>query len=175
MDTHAERLTKPVAPAAGRASLRAFFLRFALAFAVLEGLVYLVLWHPAWFTPYAQLNARLAAALLRPFVEVQAVDTYLVSSGFSINVRPGCDGYQASAVLLAGIFAFPASRSRKANGAAVGVGALLALNQLRLAALLWTGLHHGEHFELMHLQVLPAAITAAALVLLLSWATWARE
>ncbi len=151
-------------------------LRFALAFALLETLVYLVLWHAPFFEPYAALNARLTAALLRPFLEgVQAQGGYLMAPTFSLQVRPGCDSYQASVVLLAGIIAFPAPLARKLIGAALGVACLLVLNLLRLAALLWTGIHHGALFARMHLEILPAVFVAAALFLLLSWALWARR
>lgn len=163
------------APASDRARLRTFFLRFALGFVLLEAFVYVVLWHERWFTPYGALNARVVAAFLRPFLEVEAMGEHLVSPTFSIAVRPGCDGYQASAVLLAGVLAFPASQKRKWLGAALGVAALLALNLLRLAALLWTGVHHPEHFELMHITVLPGLFVGVSLFLLLAWAHWARD
>jgi len=150
-------------------------LRFVLAFALLEALVYLVLWYAPFFEPYAALNARLTAALLRPFLEgAQAHDGYLMAPAFSLQVRPGCDSYQASAVLFAGIVAFPASLARKLIGAAVGATCLLILNLLRLAALLWTGVHHGALFERMHLEILPAVFVGVALFLLLAWTLWAR-
>ena len=153
-----------------------FALRFGLAFLLLEAFVYLVLWHPSWFTPYAEINARLTALLLAPFVEgLIAQGAYLASPEFTMLVRPGCDGYQACAVVLAGVWAFPAPRSRKWIGAVVGVAAMLALNPLRLAALLWTGIHHRAQFELMHIQVLPGLFVGAALFLLLGWAVWARS
>jgi exosortase/archaeosortase family protein len=173
--TTAASSERPATGATGNVSLRAFFLRFALAFMVLEAFVYLVLWHARWFTPYAELNAWLTAVLVRPWMEVRAVGAYLVSPAFSILVRPGCDGYQASAVLVAGVLAMPASSKQKWIGVALGVGALMALNLLRLAVLLWTGIHHGEHFEVVHIQVLPGLFAAASLFLLLGWAHWARR
>ncbi len=165
----------PTTAATGRAELRRFFLRFGLAFVLLEAFVYVVLWHPRVFTPYGALNAHLAAIVLAPFLDAHAMGAHLISPAFSLVVRPGCDGYQASAVLLAGVLAFPASRRSKWIGALLGVGALMALNLLRVAALLWTGVHHGEHFELVHIQVLPALFVLASLALLLGWAHWARD
>lgn len=157
------------------ASVRAFVLRFALAFVLLEALVYLVLWSAPVFEPYAALNARLTAVLLGPFLEgTQAHGAVLSAPAYSIQVRPGCDGYQASAVLLAGILAFPAPRARKWIGATLGIALLLLLNLLRLAALLWTGVHHAALFQRMHLEILPAVFVGAALFLLLGWALWAR-
>jgi exosortase/archaeosortase family protein len=156
--------------------VRTFVLRFAMAFLLLEAFVYFVLWHARWFTPYAEVNAYLTAVLLGPFLEgARASGEHLVSPTFSILVRPGCDSYQASAVLLAGIAAFPAALGRKLLGALVGVGCLMLLNLARLGALLWTGVHHRERFELMHLEVLPAVFVGASLLLLLGWALWARE
>jgi exosortase/archaeosortase family protein len=157
-------------------SVRGFVLRFVLVFAVLEAFVYLVLWSDAIFEPYAALNARLTALLLAPFLEgATASGGHLSTATFGVLVRPGCDAYQASAVLVAGIVAFPAARRKKCIGASVGVACLCALNLLRLAVLLWTGAHHPEQFERMHLEILPIVFVAAALTLLFSWAAWARR
>jgi exosortase/archaeosortase family protein len=113
---------------------------------------------------------------MSPILEgAHAAGSYLSTSRFSILVRPGCDAYQASAVLLAGVAAFPARTRHKLIGAAVGTAALMVLNFLRLGALLWTGENHPEQFERMHIQVLPIVFVAAALGLLLSWALWARR
>jgi exosortase/archaeosortase family protein len=156
-------------------SVRAFVLRFVAAFLVLEAFVYWVLWSEVLFAPYAELNARWSAVILGPFLEgAWAQDGYLMTPAFSIQVRPGCDSYQASAVLLAGIVAFPAPLARKLIGATVGSACLLVLNLLRLAMLQWTGSRHRALFESMHLEILPAAFVGAALFLLLSWALWAR-
>ena len=169
------RPREELARTGARLSVRAFVLRFVLAFALLEGLVYLVLWYAPFFEPYAALNARLTAVLLRPFLEgTQALGGYLTTPTFGFQVRPGCDSYQATAVLFAGIVAFPAALARKLIGAAVGAVCLLVLNLLRLAALLWTGVHHGALFDRMHLEILPAVFVGTALFLLLTWAVWAR-
>lgn len=156
--------------------VRRFLLRFALVFGLLEATVLLVLYRAAWFEPYARLNARLAAWLLGPLLEgVRAAGGVLVSPTYTIHVRPGCDAYQACVVLLAGVVAMPAPRARKWLGAGVGLLALLALNPPRLAALLWTGVHHRELFEEMHLSILPALYVLVALGLWLGWALWARR
>jgi len=155
--------------------VRSFALRFALAFVLLEALVYLVLWSGPLFDPYAALNARWTTALLAPFLDgARAEGAYLVTPTFSMQVRPGCDGFQASAVLLAGIVAFPATMRRKWIGALLGIGALLVLNLARLGVLLWTGVHARGSFQSMHLEILPAVFVGVALFLLLGWAVWAR-
>jgi len=159
----------------GSGSVRSFVLRFALAFVALELLVFLVLWHPTLFQPYAELNASGTAALFAPWIDgIRGMGNYLVSPGFSILVKPGCDAYQPAAVLVAGVVAFPASRGRKWLGAVAGVGILLALNVLRLGALMWTGLHHRDSFDSMHLEVLPGVYLLVALGLWLAWSWWAR-
>ena len=155
--------------------MRAFVLRFVLVFAVLETLVLLVLQHGAWFEPYAVWNARLTALLLAPLLDgTQALGDSLIAPGFSITIRPGCDAYEACAVLVAGIVAFPAPAGRKWVGVLFGVACLLVVNLLRLAALLWTGVHHPDLFEAMHLEILPVLLVAVSLGLLIAWALWAR-
>jgi exosortase/archaeosortase family protein len=150
-------------------------LRFALGFALLETLVYLVLWRNALFAPYARVSANLTALFFGPWIDgVRAMDTALVSSQFSIQVRPGCDSYQASAVLLAGIAAFPAPLARKLTGALLGVALLFALNVLRLGTILLVGIHRRELFDRMHLEILPGVFLFAALGLWLAWTSWVR-
>ncbi len=156
--------------------MRGFVAKFLLVFTALELLICLLLWRDSWFAPYAAVNARLSAALLAPWIEgVQSLHGYLIAPTFSINVRPGCDAYQASAVLLAGIAAFPAPLVRKIAGAAAGIGVLLVLNLFRLGAILWTGIHRPGLFDTMHLEVLPAGLFFMALGLFLVWALWVKR
>lgn len=152
-----------------------FVLRFALAFALLEGLVYFVLYRDTWFEPYAALNARVCAWVLAPFVEgVRASGAYLHASTFALDIRPGCDSYQSSAVLLAGIAAFPAPLRRKLVGVAAGVTILLLLNFARLGTMLLVCVRWPKAFDTLHLEVMPAILLFAALSLWLAWALWAR-
>ncbi len=150
-------------------------LRFALFFLIFEAAIFLVLWREPIFRPYAGFNAKLAAAVLSPFVDgTTAQSGFLSAPGFAIQVRPGCDAYQASAVLLAGIAAFPASARKKLAGALVGVAALCLLNVVRLAAILLTGIHRPALFDAMHLEIMPGVFMVSALVLWLAWAQWTR-
>ena len=159
----------------GGRSVAGFLWRFALVFAAAEILITFFLWKDAIFLPYAKLNARLTAALLSPWLEgVQASERFLISPLFTIQIRPGCDSYQASAVLLAGIAAFPAPLLKKLGGAAIGLVLLMGMNVLRLAAILLTGIHHPTLFNTMHLEILPGAFVVAALALWLTWALWSR-
>src|SRR5262245_44418894 len=96
--TRAEQSTRRARPL----PVRTFVLRFVLFFVALEALVRLALWYRPIFAPYAEVNARLTALLVAPFLDgAQATGAYLSAPGFSILVRPGCDAYQASAVLIA--------------------------------------------------------------------------
>lgn len=154
---------------------RAFLLRFALAFGLLEAVVYGLLWREAWFAPYARWNAAWTAGLLGPWIEgLRASESFLMLPGGSIVVKPGCDAYQASAVLLAGILAFPASWRQRLLGAIAGVAVLSFLNLLRLGAILLVLVHRPELFDRMHVEVLPGVFVLAALGLWLGWILWVR-
>jgi len=170
-----DRRAEPPAVGTGP-SVRGFVLRFLVVFAGLEALVYLVLWQDRWFAPYATVNARATALLLAPFLDgVAATGGLLTSPGFSVQVRPGCDAYQAGAVLLAGVLAFPATTVQRLWGAAVGLASLQLLNLLRLGVLLLAGQRDHALFERMHLQILPLLFVAAALALLFGWCLWTRR
>jgi exosortase/archaeosortase family protein len=165
--------TPPAAPPA--VSPRAFLLRFALAFAVLEALVYGLLWRDGWFAPYARWNAAGTAWLFGPFVEgLRATESYLMMPAGSVVVKPGCDAYQASAVLLAGIVAFPAHARQRVVGAVAGVAILSLLNLVRLGAILLVLVHRPELFDRMHVEILPGLFVLAALALWLGWILWVR-
>lgn len=165
----------PTEPAPPSVSPRTFLLRFALAFAILEGLVYGLLWREAWFAPYARWNAAGTAWLFGPWVEgLRASASYLMLEGASIVVKPGCDAYQASAVLLAGIVAFPATARQRLLGAALGLVVLSGLNLLRLGTILLVLQHRPELFDRMHVEVLPGVFVLTALGLWLGWILWVR-
>jgi len=153
------------------ASVRRFLLIFGLSFAGFMAFTYQVLYLDALFVPWATLNGRLCALLLAPFLEdVVSRGDILSAEGFSVQILRGCDSFQASAVLLAGVVAFPATWRERLVGAGLGLLFLFLLNLARLCIMLLVGLHKPSLFDMFHTQLMPIVFVLAALG---AWMVWA--
>jgi len=153
------------------ASVRRFLLIFALSFAGFMAFTYQVLYLDAVFVPWATLNGRLCALILAPFLdEVVSRGDILSTKGFSVQILRGCDSFQASAVLLAGIVAFPATWKERLVGAGLGLLFLFLLNVVRLCIMLLVGLHQRSLFDTFHTQIMPMVFVLAALGIWMLWA-----
>ncbi len=155
------------------ASVRRFLITFGLVFAGLMFLTYQVLYLDPIFVPWATLNGKLCALILGPFLDnVTSNGDILGAEGFSVRILRGCDSFQASAVLMAGIVAFPATRNERLMGAGIGLTFLFLLNIVRLCIMLIVGIHHRTLFDTFHTQIMPVVFVVAALG---AWMLWALK
>ena len=153
-------------------------MRFFVGFVVLLGVLFgLELTPPAqeWFVaPWTATLARVAAALVTFFdPSVQATGNVLRStaSPFAVSIEAGCNGVEATLVLLAAMLAFPAPWSRKALGLAAGIVAVQGLNVIRVISLFYLGQWNRDVFEWAHLYVWQALIMLDVLIV---WLLWVR-
>ena len=151
-----------------------FFTLFLLLLAVLFGLE---LTPPVqdWFVvPWTNTLARVSAGLVTLF-DPDVVSTGKVlrstSNNFAVSIEAGCNGVEATLVLLAAMLAFPASWSRKAIGLAAGIAAVQGLNVIRVISLFYLGQWNREVFEWAHLYVWQALIMLDVLIV---WLLWVR-
>ncbi len=131
-----------------------------------------------WFPSYLELNARVSATLIGWCGHQATCRGVSVSSretGFSVQIRRGCDAIEPSAIFLAGVAAFPARWRRKLPGMLVGAVLLLALNFVRIVSLFFIGIHYPRVFHLMHVDVWQAVFIFLAIVLWIVWALWATR
>ena len=165
---------RPIAEgAAAKNPVRRFLLVFALTFGGFMALTYYVLYTDPIFGPVASISGKICAVILSPFLDnVQSQGDLLRASGFSIAIKRGCDPFQASAVLLAGILAFPATWKERTIGALLGLIFLFLLNIFRLCVMLLVGLYQRSWFETFHLEIMPVVFIAAALG---AWMLWAMK
>jgi exosortase/archaeosortase family protein len=89
----------------------------------------------------------------------------------AVVVDRSCTGYDALALCLGAIFAFPAPWRKKAGGAAVGFALITLLNTLRIGTLAMVA-GKGRAFEILHLYVWPAVIVIAAAGYVFAWMRW---
>lgn len=125
--------------------------------------------------PFMGAQARMGNFLLNLIGQGTTVNGSTISGGnFSIDVKKGCDGLEAMAILASGILIFPAPFKLKLPGLALGISVLFILNLVRIAVLYVVGKNcSNEVFEAMHFQGGFIIFTAIGVLLLLSWMNWA--
>ena len=135
----------------------------------------------------AELTPPVQQALVIPFTEgIARVSAWLVTllddqviayanvlrsreSGFAVAIEAGCNGVEATIVLVAALLAFPSPWKHKLLGAAIGFLAIQAMNLLRIVTLFYLGQWSQIAFEWAHLYVWQALIMLDVLVVFLVW------
>lgn len=125
--------------------------------------------------PFLNTQASLSNALLQLFGhETTASNATISSNQFSVNIKEGCDGLEAIAILVSGIMIFPAAWRLKLSGLFAGIFILLVLNILRIAGLYVIGLNFSEAvFEIFHVQGGFILFTMVSVLLWFIWMNWA--
>ncbi len=153
-------------------------LRFFLGFLALQALLFgleLTPWGQQWFVvPWTDTLATISADLVKVFDPAVIADGNVLQSGhngFAVAIEAGCNGVEASIVLVAAMLAFPAPWKRKLLGLAVGVVAVQGLNIVRVISLFYLGQWRLDVFEFAHLYVWQALIMLDVLIV---WLLWVR-
>ena len=151
-----------------------FFVLFVLLQAVLFG-AELTPWAQQYFVvPWTDTLASLSAWLVTVFDPNVAASGKLLRStanGFAVSIEAGCNGVEATIVLIAAMLAFPASWKRRLLGLAVGIVAVQGLNIVRVISLFYLGQWNLNVFEWAHLYVWQALIMLDVLIV---WLVWVR-
>lgn len=125
-------------------------------------------------TPWTDAVASTSTAVMRTF------DTTITASGnvigssstpFAVSIEAGCNGVEATLVLVAAMLAFPAPWRHRLRGIVVGIIAVQALNVLRVISLFYLGRWNRTVFEWAHLYVWQALIMLDVLIV---WIIWVR-
>jgi exosortase H (IPTLxxWG-CTERM-specific) len=153
-------------------------LRFFTLFVLLQAILFgaeLTPWAQKYFVvPWTNALAAFSAGLVTLFdPDVTSVGKVLRSNanGFAVSIEAGCNGVEATIVLVAAIFAFPASWQRKLAGLAAGIVAVQGLNVVRVISLFYLGQWSFAAFEWAHLYVWQALIMLDVLIV---WLIWVR-
>ncbi len=127
--------------------------------------------------PFLNAQARISNLFLRLLGHDTVVDNTLITSNdFAVNIKNGCDGLEAMAILISGIVIFPAALNLKLRGILWGVVTLFILNLLRIAGLYLIGLNFSSTvFEIMHVQGGFILFTMISVILLFIWINWATK
>ena len=132
-------------------------------------------WAQQYFVvPWTNTLATISAWLVTLFdADVVAAGKVLRSTanGFAVSIESGCNGVEATIVLVAAIFAFPAPWKSRLIGVTAGIVAVQALNVIRVISLFYLGQWNFDVFEWAHLYVWQALIMLDVLVV---WLIWVR-
>jgi len=149
-----------------------FFALFVAIQAVLFGLE-LTPWAQRYVVvPWTDTLAAISSWLVRVFDPgVTAIGTILRSdrSDFAVSIEAGCNGVEATIVLIAAMLAFPAPWRNRLVGLAAGIVAVQGLNVIRVISLFYLGQWDRQWFEWAHLYVWQALIMLDVLVVWLIW------
>jgi exosortase H (IPTLxxWG-CTERM-specific) len=152
-----------------------FFILFVATLALLFGLE-LTPWAQDWFVvPWTNALAAISTGIVTLFDgSVMATGKVIRSTtnGFAVSIEAGCNGVEATLVLLAAMLAFPAPWKHKAVGLFLGILAVQLLNVLRVISLFYLGQWNYDVFEWAHLYVWQALIMLDVLVV---WLIWVRR
>ena len=117
--------------------------------------------------PFTAALTWISAAIIRPFdgsVLSYGKILQFGPDGFAVSVEAGCNGVEATIVLIAAVLAFPASW--RARGAAIVLGflAIQAMNILRIISLFYLGNWSLDIFSWVHLYLWPTLIMLDVLI-----------
>ncbi len=153
-------------------------IRFFVLFLVLQAALFgaeLTPWAQQYFVvPWTDTLASVSAWLVTVFDPNVAASGKLLRStanGFAVSIEAGCNGVEATIVLIAAMLAFPASWKRRLLGLAVGIVAVQGLNIVRVISLFYLGQWNLSVFEWAHLYVWQALIMLDVLIV---WLVWVR-
>ena len=117
--------------------------------------------------PFTSFLAELSAALITPFddsVAAQGKVLQFTDSGFAVSIEAGCNGVEATIVLIAAVIAFPASWKARLAAIALGFLAVQVLNIARIISLFYLGDWNLAVFSWVHLYLWPVLIMLDVLI-----------
>ncbi len=159
-------------------------LHFFLVFLAIQGVLF-----------SAELSRPVQQAIVIPFTNgIAAISAWLIKrfdagviaygnvirdqqNGFAVAVEAGCNGVEATIVLVAAMLAMPAPWRLKLWGIGLGFLAIQAMNLLRIISLFYLGQWNQTAFEWAHLYIWQALIMLDVLVVFIIWLRYlpARE
>jgi exosortase H (IPTLxxWG-CTERM-specific) len=152
--------------------------RFFILFLVLQAVLFgaeLTPWAQQYFVvPWTNQLASISAGivtLVDPTVASFGKVLRSTQNGFAVSIEAGCNGVEATIVLLAAVLAFPAPWKNKVYGLLGGIAAVQGLNVIRVISLFYLGQWDFQVFEWAHLYVWQALIMLDVMIV---WLIWVR-
>lgn len=134
---------------------------FILVLTVLFGLEMFKPVHASIVEPFTGFIATLSAWIITPFDDsVIAYGRVLRdgANGFAVSIESGCNGVEATIVLVAAVLAFPATWVQRIQAITLGFLAIQVANLLRIISLFYVGQWDIDIFNWVHLYLWPVLI-----------------
>jgi len=123
------------------------------------------------FKPVAAAEARVAAVLLAATGPPARADGSVIHAGpFAAMVDTNCTGLFVMFIYLSALVAYPSGLREKLLGMGLGVGALFALNLVRICTLVLVGAARPDLLNVAHYLIWQSVMIVVALCLWLLWA-----
>ena len=139
--------------------------RFVITFTVLlVGLFSIEMREPvqaAVIQPFTGWLATVSAAVIMPFDDAVVASGRIIehtTAQFAVSIEAGCNGVEATIVLIAGVIAFPATWLQRLAAILIGFAAIQLLNVVRIISLFYLGQWNIEIFSWTHLYLWPVLI-----------------
>lgn len=154
-----------------------FLIKFAVVIVISFFIVTLGPVNDKVIVPFTAHLTSLSGQVLRLLGQnVTVAGTTIFSSGFSVDVRNGCNGVEAILILVSAILAFPSSLQSRVLGILLGSVVLEMLNVIRIVSLYLLGFYNRELFDLFHSAVWQVLIILASVGIFVIWsARFARR
>lgn len=149
-----------------------FVARFVIAIVIAVSLFSLTWVDDHVVRPFSEVQTKAAAVVLRAARQnVQSAGTLLTQRAYAVDVKNGCNGIEAIALLIAAIGAFPAPW--RARIAAIVIGGLLvvAVNIIRIVSLFVILRDYPAVFEFMHVVVWQIALFLLVTGFFVKWSS----
>ena len=117
--------------------------------------------------PFTGALASISAGLILPFDDSVIAYGKILQfgpDGFAVSIEAGCNGVEATIVLIAAVLAFPAPWRARVMAIALGFLAVQAMNIVRIISLFYLGNWNLDVFSWVHLYLWPALIMLDVLI-----------
>ena len=117
--------------------------------------------------PFTSMLARLSAALILPFDSTAVAYGKILQfkdTGFAVSIEAGCNGVEATIVLVAAIVAYPANWRARLIAIGLGFLAIQIMNLARIISLFYLGNWNMDIFSWIHLYLWPSLIMLDVLI-----------
>lgn len=166
--------TNKASALANKVPIFKFFGRFLIGI-----LLFYLFYYSDWYADYFRdgllaLQAKLGGGLINLFGYNATIDNAVIAnSEFSMSIKNGCDGLEATAIFLSAVLAFPIAFRLKIPGVIVGLIVLFIANLIRIFGLYVVGIHWNSAFQFFHLHGGLVLFMFFALIILFVWVNWA--